>query len=326
MTGLADGHRAATLRHQAFLFHDVAEFVGGTSAFVRSALSDGQAVLVAVPQPHLDQVRSALGGDASSVEYVDMGKSGRNPGRIIPSVLTAFVEEHPAQAVAIVEEPWWPGRSPAEYTAVVEHEALINLAFADVSMTVLCPYDTVRLGPAAATDAWRTHPHVVGSNGTRSSVRYADPVEVANTFANRLSPRPAGAKAAAFGASDLRAIRSLVGDAAHAAGLPWNRIADLQHAVNELLTNTILHTRRPGLVYCWQDADTFVCEVSDSGRIEDPLAGRRVPGPEESTGRGLLLVNHLCDLVQLASDGDGTTIRLHMQLKPSEVHFQQHQR
>ncbi len=319
MTGLADGRSSSALCHRALLYRDDAEFAARTTTFVRAALADRRPVLVAVPQPHLDLIRSALGSSASPVRFVDLAESGRNPGRIIPSVLLAFADEHRGQSVSIVEEPLWPGRSPAEYAAAVEHEALINLALADVSATIVCPYDAVRLPHAALDHAGRTHPQVSMRDGFHPSPDYTDPVDVAGTLSARLPPRPAEATGAAFGASDLRSIRRLIGEAAHAAGLNWQRIADLQHAVNELLTNTVVHTRRPGDVYCWQDEDTFVCEVCDSGRIDDPLVGRRLPRADQSTGRGLLLVNHLCDLVQLSSSEAGTTVRLHMLLKPSEV-------
>jgi hypothetical protein len=54
--------------------------------------------------------------------------------------------------------------------------------------------------------------------------------------------------------------------------------------------------------------------VRDRGRIDDPLVGRIRPGPEQHRGRGLWLVNQLCDLVQLRTSGNGTIVRMHMWL------------
>jgi hypothetical protein len=54
--------------------------------------------------------------------------------------------------------------------------------------------------------------------------------------------------------------------------------------------------------------------VQDAGHIEVPLAGRVRPRPEQLTGRGLWLVNQLCDLVQISSGHAGTVARLHMNL------------
>ena len=62
----------------------------------RPGLERDEPVLVAVPQPGLGLLRSALdrGRGATTSAPLDMSVAGRNPGRIIGSVLTAFVREH----------------------------------------------------------------------------------------------------------------------------------------------------------------------------------------------------------------------------------------
>jgi len=59
-------------------------------------------------------------------------------------------------------------------------------------------------------------------------------------------------------------------------------------------------------------AGEVVGEVVGSGRIEDPLAGRRRPAASAVCGRGLWMVNQLCDLVELRSGPSRTTLRMHM--------------
>jgi len=70
----------------------------------------------------------------------------------------------------------------------------------------------------------------------------------------------------------------------------------------------------PGRVTVWTEPGLLACEVEDQGHITDPLAGRRRPSRMSPCGRGLLLVNQLCDLVRLRSGPDGTSVRLHMAL------------
>jgi DcmR-like sensory protein/histidine kinase-like protein len=55
----------------------------------------------------------------------------------------------------------------------------------------------------------------------------------------------------------------------------------------------------------------LVCEIQDRGHLTDPLAGRLPPRPGALRGRGLWLVNQLADLVQLRTQPDATTIRIH---------------
>ena len=97
-------------------------------------------------------------------------------------------------------------------------------------------------------------------------------------------------------------------------GLSSDRLADLVLAVDELATNTLRYARGEGSVRTWRENGTLLVEVADDGHIADPLAGRDCPPPTELGGRGLYLVNQLCDLVQLRSSPEGSVIRLHMYL------------
>ncbi|GIF53678.1 hypothetical protein Afe04nite_82170 [Asanoa ferruginea] len=82
-------------------------------------------------------------------------------------------------------------------------------------------------------------------------------------------------------------------------------------AVDELAANTIRHTRADGVLAVWTDDDDLVCQLTDTGHIIDPLAGRLPAAPEKLTGgRGLLIVNALCDLVRTYTRPGSTTIEL----------------
>ena len=60
----------------------------------------------------------------------------------------------------------------------------------------------------------------------------------------------------------------------------------------------------------WTTPNAAVVEFSDPGLLTDPLTGRLMPPLDEEGGRGVFLVNQLCDLVQLRSSEQGTTIRI----------------
>ncbi len=81
--------------------------------------------------------------------------------------------------------------------------------------------------------------------------------------------------------------------------------------MDELASNSIRHGGGVGLLRCWREADTLLCEVHDAGQIEAPLVGRSRPTPEARCGRGVWLVNQLCDLVQIRSAAAGTVVRVH---------------
>lgn len=298
--------------HPALFYANRHEYLAGTVPFIQAGLSAGEPVLVAVPEANLDLIRDALGPDLARVESQDMAVAGRNPGRIIPHVLLAFVAAHPGRRVRIIGEPVWAGRSDAEYPACAQHEALINAAFADRRATILCPYDTGRLDRSWVEDAYRTHPVLQDGTGACDSPHYGDPISVAAGFNLPLPPPPAAAETVAVELQALWALRRLVTAQGIAAGLAPDRVADLTLAVNELAANTVEHAGAGGTFAVWTDEKQLICQLTDTGHIAEPLAGR-IPAPvEQLGGRGLLLVNELCDLVRVHTRPGATTIRVHM--------------
>ena len=130
-------------------------------------------------------------------------------------------------------------------------------------------------------------------------------------------PPPAGEPAElVFTREDLALVREFVAERAERAGVDEDRRSDLVLAVDELATNTMRHGGGHGLLRVWQENGALMCEVADRGRIDDPLAGRERPPDLTGGGRGLWLVNHLCDLVQVRTSPAGNTIRLHMSVEP----------
>lgn len=309
--------RIQPFEHVGLLYRDQQGYLAAVTGFARAALGAQAPLLIAVPADRLSLLRDALddlrpGADAP-VGYIDMATAGRNPGRILPGVLLSFAQRYPDQRVWIVGEPVWPGRSRDEYPACAIHEILINLAFAGRSAAVLCPYDVESLGDEVIADARRSHPILTDGSGRWANARYLPPDHALSLINRRLPAPPAEAARVDF--ADILAlaeVRRFVTARAVAAGLDRERADDLALAINELATNTVRHTNAAGQAWIWSTRDMVVCQVEDTGHLADPLAGR-VPRPaDQPGGRGLLLVNDLCDLVRVHSEPGRTTIRVHM--------------
>ena len=306
-------------RHEALFYRDPAGYLEGVVPFVRSGLAAEETVVVAVPPPDGELIRAALGPQSRRVRFLDMARIGRNPGRIIPTFLVAFADTRPEAGVRLVGEPIWPGRSAGEYPACVQHEALINLAFAGRRFAAVCPYDAARLDPAVLTDAGTTHPVIVEAGDRRASPSYTDPATVVGAFDRPPLEAPATAVRLRVHANALGVARRTVAAHASAAGLEPARAADLALAVNEIVTNSLLHAGTAATLSIWcedgsRDNASIVCQVEDSGELTDLLAGRIPPARDATGGHGLVLVNHLCDLVRICRVSDGLTIRLQMNL------------
>jgi anti-sigma regulatory factor (Ser/Thr protein kinase) len=299
--------------HPALLYRNDEEYLAGTVPFIRDGLTAGDPVAVAVPGPNLALIRQALGADAPRVLLRDMAAAGRNPGRIIPTVLLAFADAHPGRRVRLIGEPIWAGRTATEYPACAQHEALINAAFTGRPATILCPYNTELLDPVWIADAYKTHPLIWHGSSRFDSAHYDDPVAVAAGFNQPLPVPPPDAATTTVDLYALRVVRRFVAEHGNRAGLAPERVADLTLAVNELAANAVEHGGGTGHLAVWIEDDYLVCQLTDGGYLSHPLAGRiPVPADAHTGGRGLLLVNQLCDLVRVHTTPAGTTTRIHV--------------
>jgi anti-sigma regulatory factor (Ser/Thr protein kinase) len=295
------------LSHEALFYRSQPEYTGGIATFVRAGLAQGEPVLLMLPGGKARMADAGLDAMPGELAFVDATDLSRNPARIIPEVLS-FIDKHPGQRVRCVGEPIWPGRSAAETREATRHEALVNLAFAREQTTLLCPYDASGLADSVLAGARRTHQEPAVSGATAATWRDNLPPECDQP----LGPPPMEAEAFAY-ETDLAPVRRLVERHAWRAGLGEDRTVDLVLAANEIAANTISHTDAGGVIHVWLTGEEILCQVHDRGRITDPLAGRIRHGPDDR-GHGLWLVNQVCDLVELRSGEDGTTIRMHMRL------------
>ncbi|KAA2258127.1 sensor histidine kinase [Solihabitans fulvus] len=303
-----------SLHHPALLYRGPAEYLAGTVPFVLDGLAAGQPVAVVVPPGNLTLLRSHLGDAAERVLMIDMTEAGRNPGRIIPGVLRAFADKHDGVHVRIIGEPVWASRSASEYPACAQHEALINLAFKDRDVSILCPYDAVALDAVAIADAFRTHPMLLDTDGSRTSPDYA-PDRVLADY-NEPLPVPPTAATCLVRPNDFVSLRRFAVAQAASRGMVGDRLDDLLLAVTELATNSaevVLDAARrddPVTMAFWAKDRHLVCQAHGPGVLRDPLAGRRPISVHQFRGRGLLLVNQLADLVRVHTGPDSTTVRV----------------
>jgi len=309
------GYPAAPLHHLALFYHGSDEYSDIVAGFVRAGLEVGERVFVALPGHRLAAVLGALGGQREYVAFADMTSLGRNPARIIPAI-EAFASAG-SEPVRFVGEPIWPGRSAAEVRESTRHEALINLAFAAACAQILCPYDAAALPDPVLADACRTHPLIAGASSHEASPGYEGPGSVPESCALPLPPPPPRTKVLRYD-TDLRRVRQFVADGARDASLPATTAADLVLAVNEIAANTVRHGGGTGTVSAWLTAGELICELRDAGHITDPLAGRRVPDPEQAGGHGLWLVNRSVDLAEVRTGPGGTVTRLHVRIRGSQ--------
>jgi anti-sigma regulatory factor (Ser/Thr protein kinase) len=310
------GHAVPSFRHEALLYAGHDQLLERVVPFLRAGLHAGETTAVLLEADKIALLREALGEDAGRVHFTDTAGLGRNPARLIPW-WRRFIDEHlrTDRPVRAVGAPGLTGRGPAEVDEYLAHEALLNVAFADdPPWSLLCPYDVDVLASAVLDEFRRNHPFVVDDDGSAPNSGYR-PADVPGRLDQPLTPPPADAQVIGFerDRGALRRVRTAVTDHAARCGLDATATDHLVVAVNELVSNSVDHGGGQGTLRLWRDGGVVVCEVTDAGRLTGPpLLGRQYPDVDRIGGRGLWLVNQVCDLVQIRASPAGTTVRVHV--------------
>jgi anti-sigma regulatory factor (Ser/Thr protein kinase) len=306
------GHcaRSAAFWHGALFYRGQDHFLAGCLPFISAAIDAGEPVLVVVGGAKIELIRTHLCAHAAKVEFADMDTVGRNPAQIIPA-WSDFVRDHDGEGpLRGIGEPIGPDRDADELAECELHENLINVAFGKgPAWQLLCPYDVDLLRPHVVAQARRSHPFVVEAGVTRPSPDY-EGVERLSKPAPLPEPTAAPVQLP-FDTDSLARMRRSVFKLAVEEGFDADRATEAVIAVNEAATNSLTHGGGRGVLRAWVDDGTLIFEVRDSGQIHEALVGRQRPGHDGATGRGLWMVNHLCELVQIRSSPSGSAVRMH---------------
>ncbi|HKG35806.1 MAG TPA: sensor histidine kinase [Solirubrobacterales bacterium] len=307
-----------SLTHQALLYASQDDFVGAILPFVRDGAALGEPVLVAARQRNVDALRQALNGEARTrrVELLSIGQWYENPSRTRAKFVHWAVERAWDRRVRLVGEPPWPLGSEAGVREWARHEAVINVAMADLPVTFICPYNTSELPPEVLDHARATHPELLEDGTPVDSGTYTRPDDFCRRFAGPQGPHQ-GAPTAEMEIDPARLgeLRRLVEFEGSAAGVEPDRLGDLVVAVNEVATNALVHGARPARLRIFHRRGELLCEVGDAGAgFEDPLAGQLPPPPGVAGGFGMWITRMTGDATEVHSGEDGTTVTIHTSL------------
>jgi len=290
------------LRHECIPYSGPAALVPAASTMLSESLREGYPCLLLADSAKLHAVRDAVGAHGEHTTFFDMSLHGRNPARVVPA-LQSFVDGHRGQPVRVIAEPIPVGISDAARSEVELNELILALpSYRRWPATVSCLYDSVILDHAVTESLEAGHREL-------PAVEHAEGM-LTQRFGEPLSAPPRDARRLGADVTTLSELRRTVGYLSEVAGLDAERIDDLVYAVNEAVTNSICHGEGRARVLVWYDTVGVWCDVHDRGRIHDPLVGRVAPRAGQVSGRGLWLVNQLCDLVQVRSSAAGTFVRM----------------
>ena len=179
----------------------------------------------------------------------------------------------------------------------------------EIPFWLICPYDAGTLGADVVEEAHRSHPVIVEADSYAGSVRYGGRAHIDSMFGADLPDPPGTPITTTFSSDNVGRLVAYLRLELYVAGLTAVKASQLAEASHRLALSSLHRGATDGTIRIWNAPDALICDVSDETVVDDLLHGRRTPFGEDHDG--LWLANQLCDLVQLRSTPNGTTVRVH---------------
>lgn len=295
----------APLRHSAYVYDDVDEYVSRSVAFLKEGLAAGEGCIVAQTRNRLAMTRDALGPDAHRVAFVDVGSTYTRPARAVAAYYGAFLGQlrTAASVRAVADVQFSPRRE--DWDEWMAYEALTNLAYSHLPGWVVCTYDANRLPDSVVDDVWSTHPEMLAEGWVESDC-FEDPRDLVRRLTPEPEPLPE-LRSLSVG-EDLEVFRETLARELVAEKVPEAKALEMLVAGTEIAANAVRHGGGIAQVRVGSAHGRFVCEVIDRGSgFDDPAAGYLVP--REGVGAGLWIARQLTWRVESFDSPRGFTVR-----------------
>jgi anti-sigma regulatory factor (Ser/Thr protein kinase) len=302
----------ACYSHDLLLHESDEELIEGTRAFVEQALDSGGHVIVHSSPSRVAMLERALGYPAR-LEY------GLDQDLYASPTKTLFAYQRKLAQSAEPLELWATGTVPLGanvkgHAAWRRYESLVNEVLSSYAFHGLCTYDMRSLPASTIAAARATHPCVSTGSGRTPSLEYQIPADFLNDPLAGVPTAPMRLPAMSMtlvGFQHLKHARHLVRESGvSSSALSRQTIESFVTAVNEVLVNSLAHTRRPVELALWVEPTRLVGRVVDDGPgMPDPLSGYRYPKPHGP--KGLWVARQLCSDIFVSNlRGGGCSVLL----------------
>ncbi|BCJ47159.1 hypothetical protein GCM10010168_72520 [Actinoplanes ianthinogenes] len=215
------------------------------------------------------------------------------------------------------------GTTPDCWTRAACYEAACTISLARYPLSTICAYPATGTPGTVIGAVAQAHPRLITATGTTANPTFCEPAALMTTLAPH-DPVPEPSRPPELhltGAStlhDIHPVRHRLTTAL--AGLPTLIRTDFVAAVNEALTNAVLHGAPPITVTLWIAREQVECRVTDSGPgFTDPFAGYLSEPDADRTRTGLWLARQACDDLTMWHAAGRFTVRLATTTAPERV-------
>ena len=294
--------------HNLFLYTQDDGFLERVAPFLAEGLREHEAVVGVVDPRKRALLTDALGELARRIDWIDRDAYYSRPEDALAGYdaqMRRYLRRDGTSRVRVFGElPLC--RSREESDTWILYEALLNPAFVDHPVTIVCGVDAREQHDSVLAGSLHTHPRAMNDRWTGIPY-YQDPREVvrARTPAPQdvsgLTPLPPDINA--------RALRTRLLAEMSAAELSDTESRGMLIATGEVLANAQTYGCGVRALRVGPVGERFVCEIADHGPgLDDPLAGYLPPRP--GRGAGLWLARQLTRRLEMISTQRGLTTRL----------------
>jgi transcriptional regulator with XRE-family HTH domain len=177
LIGTETAMAAPMVEHAVLAYDSDDAFLATTVPFLALGIERSEPMLVVTTAAHIQLLRDSLNARPEQVRFADSGGWLTSPNDAMRRYATWVKQQldHGAVWVRVMGEPIWSGRSDDEIVAWTRFESLLNMAWASMPATILCPYDARALHPAIVADAHRTHPAAANASELTVNSEYWQP-------------------------------------------------------------------------------------------------------------------------------------------------------
>jgi anti-sigma regulatory factor (Ser/Thr protein kinase) len=301
-----------TLSHQALVYASDAEFLSAALPHLRSAVERAEPGLAVTTPERIALLAEALGGAASTVEYVSSTDWHQIPAWTLGAA-HRLLRRHAdsGRRLWMLTELDWSRWTADETVEWQRYESILNVALSSAAASVICAYDSRAVAARVVHGVEETHPTLVQGDRTAYSTRYMQPADYTAAQQVPVQPAPKDAETFEFDVRFLSTIRHWSAAWAEAHGMTADGVRDLLIAVHEVASNAIEHGGGAGIARFWATPTALCCEVSSSAPLRQRFPGYLPPDTNSERGRGLWMARQICTRVDVVShEGDGVDVRL----------------
>ena len=307
--GAATGNE--TFAHAALVYDDDEQLLDAALPFLRGGVDAGEATLLSVSERELGVITAALGTE-HGVTVVPPWPPTAAFGTLRRN--HELINEHAGAADRVrIFGVMPPSGESGLWGGWVRYETAVNQLYADLPVSVLCPYDRRRTPPHVLADIAMTHTVITDHNGDHDpNPNYTEPSRMLANLADRdIDPLETEPPAIELIDQQPGANRRAVAALATTVGLDEHAIESLVLAVGEIITNAILYGRPPVSLRAWAGADRVVAAIQDHGPgPDDPFVGMLPVSTAEPGGLGLHVAYQACTLLTMTQQPDDFTVHL----------------